>query len=89
MDKKSNFDLSSNLISNNDNSILSNNKYENKKNSLLSFQQRLNFLNNINSSNLNNSRINKSLKPGFYLPRINSSNELFIIKSKQNPNNKK
>ena len=87
--QKVNFDLSSNLISNNDNSILSNNKYENKKNSLLSFQQRLNFLNNINSSNLNNSRINKSLKPGFYLPRINSSNELFIIKSKQNPNNKK
>ena len=87
--KKVNYVLSSNnLISQNDSSlILSNNLYANKTGNL-SFHQKLSFIKNSknNNYNLNNTKINKSVKPEFYLPRINSFGELFMVKSKQNIN---
>ena len=84
-----NYDLSSNnLIGQNDSSVSSSNNFFGNKTGNLSFQQKLSFLSSSkkNKNNINNSNINKSVKPGFYLPRINSFGELFMIKSKQNLN---
>lgn len=90
--KKVNYDLSSNnLISQNDSSILSSKNLYLNKSGNLTFQQKLSFINNSKKNvnyNLNNTKINKSVKPGFHLPRINSYGELFMIKNKQNLNNK-
>lgn len=84
--QKVNYDLSSsNLIGQNDSILSSNNVFGNKTGNL-SFQQKLSFLNSKKNNNMNNSNINKSVKPGFYLPRINSFGELFMIKNKQNLN---
>ena len=89
--KKFNNDLSSNnLISQNESSILSSiNLYANKTGNL-SIHQKLSFIKNSknNNYNLNNTKINKSVKPEFYLPRINSFSELFMLKRKQNSNQK-
>jgi len=81
-----NYDLSSNnLISLNESSILSFNNLNANKTGNLIFHQKLSFINN---SKYNNTKINKSVKPEFYLPRINSFGELFMVKNKQKVNQK-
>ena len=81
-----NYDLSSNnLISLNESSILSFNYLNANKTGNLIFHQKLSFINN---SKYNNTKINKSVKPEFYLPRINSFGELFMVKNKQKVNQK-
>ena len=90
--QKVNYDLSSNnLIGQNDSSISSSNNFFGNKAGNLSFQQKLSFLSSPkkNKNNINNSNINQSVKSGFYLPRINSFGELFMIRNKQNLNSKK
>ena len=84
-----NYDLSSNnLIGQNDNSISSSNNAFGNKTGNLSFKQKLSFLSSSkkNKNYMNNSKTNKSVKPEFYLPRINSFGELFMIKNKRNLN---
>ena len=89
--KKINYDLiSNNLISQNESSILSSNNLYANKTGNLSVHQKLSFIKNSknNNYNLNNTKINKSVKPEFSLPRINSYGELFMLKRKQNINQK-
>ena len=91
VNQKVNFELSSNnLIGQNESSLSSSNNFFGNKNGNLSFQQKLSFLSSPKKkgNNMNNSNLNKSVKPGFYLPRINSFGELFMIKNKQNLNRK-
>ena len=90
--QKVNYDLSSNnLIGQNNSSISSSNNFFGNKAGNLSFQQKLSFLSSPkkNKNNINNSNINQRVKSGFYLPRINSFGELFMIRNKQNLNSKK